>query len=92
MTPPRGTARPRAANSAAALAAKYDWVAPGQRLRFAAKEFLSREPESFHGLISLVREQVAARTRPGRLHQLVVDLGFGADESDHSAAAQCRRR
>ncbi len=75
---PEWSGPPSRGQLAAALAAKYDWVAPGQELRFAAEEFLGREPENLHGLISLVREQVAACTRPGPVHQLVVDLGFDA--------------
>ena len=69
---------PTRAQLAAALAERYDWVAPGQELRFAAEEFLNREPADLHGLVTFVREQISGCTRPGPLHQLVVDLGFDA--------------
>lgn len=74
---PNWIAPPTRAELAAALAAAYPWVpATEAEITQAATAFLTQGPGTRETLAAFVQEQVARATRPGLLHQHIVNLGF----------------
>lgn len=67
---------PNRAELAQALAVAYDWIPKTDDLRQAAEAYLLKRPKDRVGLNNFIKQQIETCTKPGPLHQTIVELGF----------------